>query len=326
MNVHGSGRMWLTVVLVLVLGLALVASVSFGATGFVWPFGRSGMQAMLDYRMAHTLVALFCGAALASSGVVMQAILANPLAEPYILGISGGAAAGALLSMLLGVQGLQLLALFAFVGSVLAVWIVLFLASKTVSLSNSSALILIGVMLNVLFSAFIVLFVVMSNKTAVNELLFWLMGRLGMWTVDEALPIVLPGMLLLLLLMFGGHKLNLLSLGEQRAYLLGTNPAAMRIGFILVSSALVAVSVALGGIIGFVGLVVPHALRLIAGGDNRFLLGASAIAGAAFLLVSDTIARTVLAPSELPIGAITAFVGAPFFLWMIARFGHGHTS
>ncbi|CAN5334525.1 iron ABC transporter permease [soil metagenome] len=269
-------------------------------------------------RLPRALQAAFAGAALATSGAVFQALLRNPLAEPYILGISGGAAVGAVAALVLGWSA-TVLPLAAFVGALAAILLVFGVARAVGSSLDTLVLLLAGVVVGAFFNALILLALVFSDAATFRSALFWMMGSFSgsSWGgVGLALLYLLPGLAILFAL---ARPLDLLALGEDTAAFLGTPVERVKLLAYGTASLLVAAAVATSGIIGFVGLVVPHAVRLAWGSGHRFLLPASALLGAAFLVLTDALARTAAAPTEIPVGVVTAFVGVPFFLWLLRR-------
>jgi len=318
-------RAWF--ILIVLLLLATAAGLMFGPSGFISPAkaltDAEAWRFVLHFRAPHVVLALVVGSALAVSGGTLQGLLRNPLAEPYILGVSGGAAMGAIFHTLYPVGGVYGRSLCAFVGAVGTAWLVFRIAAGSRRRMDNSILILAGVMLNVFFSASIVLFLTLADRAQSHELFFWLMGTLKSWSLEEILPFVPLVIVLIVIQAMLGFRLNVLSQGDEHARLLGVDPYKNRMLLLALVAMTIGAVVSLGGIIGFVGLVVPHALRLVVGGDNRRLLPLSALAGAVFLLVCDGISRTVYAPVELPIGAVTSFFGVPFFLWLLTRTRHG---
>lgn len=269
-------------------------------------------------RLPRALQAAFVGAALATSGAVFQALLRNPLAEPYILGISGGAAVGAVAALVLGWSA-TVLPLAAFVGALAAILLVFGVARAVGSSLDTLVLLLAGVVVGAFFNALILLALVFSDAATFRSALFWMMGSFSgsSWGgVGLSLLYLLPGLAILFAL---ARPLDLLALGEDTAAFLGTPVERVKLLAYGTASLLVAAAVATSGIIGFVGLVVPHAVRLAWGSGHRFLLPASALLGAAFLVLTDALARTAAAPTEIPVGVVTAFVGVPFFLWLLRR-------
>ena len=268
-------------------------------------------------RLPRALTGALIGLILGLCGTVMQGIFRNPLASPYLLGVASGASAGAALVIVLHWQlGGMGLPLGAFLGSTLAVISVYRLGMRA-GRTSPYGLILAGIALGALFSALTSFLITLSSGTQLREIVFWLMGGLGRsnWHYLRLLiPVALGGAALVLAL---SRDLNALALGETGARHLGIEPEQLRRFLLALVTLLTGAAVAISGTIGFVGLITPHALRLIVGPDHRLLLPAAALAGAAFLVLSDTLARTLLSPVELPVGIITAFVGAPFFLYLL---------
>jgi len=276
---------------------------------------------VLQLRLPRSLLAILVGAGLGMAGAVFQAVLRNPLAEPYVLGISGGAAVGAVVAMVSGLAASLAwsLPLAAFVGGLAAMFAVLRIALAVGAGMAARVLILAGVVVGAFLNAIILLLLALADAESFRSAIFWMMGSLSgaSWDGVSLLALyALPSMGVLLLL---ARPLNLLNLGEESAQHLGVPVEAVKRTAYLVTSLLVAATVALAGVIGFVGLVVPHALRLAWSSDQRLVLPGSALAGAAFLLVTDTVARTVIAPVQLPTGVITALVGVPMFVVVLVR-------
>ncbi len=272
-----------------------------------------------NLRLPRVFLALVVGAMLASSGVAFQGILRNPLADPYILGVSSGAAFGAATSIVFfrnsSLLGHLTLPLFSFAGGLLSLGFVLAL-SKQQGQHERETLILAGVVVQSLLGAFLSFLIAISGQQ-MQEIVFWMMGSLANrnWSdVGVLLPYFLLGLTYLL---FQQRDLNIIALGERAATHLGMNVERKKIIILVVGSLLTAAAVSVVGIIGFVGLIVPHLMRLLIGPDHRILLPVSCLAGAIFLLWSDTLARTLIASREIPIGVITAFVGAPFFAYLL---------
>lgn len=272
-------------------------------------------------RAPRVLLGALIGAALTLSGVGMQAFTKNPLAEPYVLGISSGASLGAVLAMLLGVSvpvlGKLSISMGAFVGALVSIMLVYLLAKSRGSVTPIR-LILVGVAVSAMFQAFTNYIVYTApDDAAVREATFWMLGGLGSaeW---EDLPLLLclvpPAFLLMLAL---SKSLNAMMMGDSSAITLGVNLNVVRNLLIVVTALLTASSVAVSGCIGFVGLVIPHLIRSVVGPDHRKLIPISTLTGAIFLIWVDVGARMIKPPAELPIGILTAFLGAPLFLWMI---------
>ncbi|MEQ8955824.1 MAG: iron ABC transporter permease, partial [Gammaproteobacteria bacterium] len=242
--------------------------------------------------------------------VIMQVLLRNPLADPYILGISGGAAVGALSAILLGFSGLWL-SNAAMLGALVSVLIVFGLANRFGQWS-ATRLLLTGVVLSAGWGAIINILLTTSSSNNVQSMLFWLMGDLSRATVS------LPHFLLLLAAFAGGmfisRSLNVFARGEQEAASLGVNVAALRLCLYFAASLLTAIAVTIAGSVGFVGLVTPHLLRMLGARDHRILIPGSLLLGGSFLAIADSLARTVVAPQQLPVGVVTAIIGVPSFL------------
>jgi iron complex transport system permease protein len=314
--------------LVLTFAVVLV-SVRFGAvsltTADVWGALRGAdtpaARIVLDFRMPRAILALVVGGGLAMAGATFQALLRNPLAEPYILGISGGSGAGAVTVLALGLTttGSWILPLSAFGGALLAVALVFAVAAAANRRLDVRVLLLAGVVVGAFFTAVIALVLSVSEAETVRSAVLWMMGSLAgaQWRdVVVAFGYTLPACLVLLAL---ARPLNLMAVGEETAGYLGTEVERVKRVAYTVASLVTAAGVAVAGIIGFVGLVVPHAVRLLVGSDYRVLLPLSFVAGAAFLALADLAARLALAPAEIPIGAVTALVGVPFFLVLLRR-------
>jgi iron complex transport system permease protein len=276
---------------------------------------------VLQLRLPRTLLGLLVGGGLAMAGATFQALLRNPLAEPYILGISGGASVGAVLVIALGLvsAGSWVLPLAAFAGAVLAIVLVFRVATASGRAMDVRVLLLAGVVVAAFFSACIAFILSVSEARTVQSAVLWIMGSLAGadWReVSVAAAYTLPAAAVLATL---ARPLNLMSIGEETAHYLGADVEAVKRISLGVAALITAAGVAVAGVIGFVGLVVPHAVRLLVGSDHRSLLPLSFLAGAAFLTFADLAARVLLAPTEIPIGVITAFVGVPFFLVLLRR-------
>jgi len=288
-------------------------------------WAASDSTIILDLRLPRVMAGMIVGAALAVAGSVLQALLRNPLADPFVLGISSGGAVGAVLAILFGL-GSTLLGGYAipgaaFVGALLTLFLVYSIARMQGRVPTPT-LLLAGVIVSSFFSAIIMFLISITSDERLHDVTFWLMGNVG-----NIQPQTL-GVIFVYLLLGGGvlfsltKDFNLLSMGEETASALGVEvERTKKLAFIfasLITGAVVSVS----GLIGFVGLVVPHLVRLIWGPDHRFLLPASAFVGAMLLVLADTVARTVMAPLEIPVGVVTAMGGAPFFIYLLRKKGH----
>jgi iron complex transport system permease protein len=276
---------------------------------------------VMGLRLPRVILAALVGAGLALSGAVFQALLRNPLAEPYVLGVSSGAALGAVTAIVFGMTIGSVVALpfSAFGGAVLAVFLVLAMAGGRGRGLDTRVLLLSGVVIGAFFNAIILLIINFADVETFRAAFLWIMGSFSGASPEAALTLsiyLVPAVLGLTLL---ARPLNLLSVGEQSAFHLGVDVRRFKLVLYVATSLVVGVCVAGAGAIGFVGLVVPHGLRLIGGSDHRWLLPACAISGAMFMVAADTVARTVVAPAELPVGVVTALIGVPVFLWLLVR-------
>ncbi|WP_200929779.1 iron ABC transporter permease [Erwinia sp. Leaf53] len=318
---------WLSVLLLLLLVLT-VSAANIGAMRLslpmLWHAGTDSSlwQVWYTIRLPRVLLAVLVGGALALSGCVMQGLFRNPLADPGLLGISSGAALAVACSIVLsltlpGVLALYVPLLAAFIGS-LAVTAVIFMLSRQ-GASGLSRLLLVGIAINALCAASVGVLSWLSTDQQLRQLSLWGMGSLSsaQWpTVLVCASIVIPCMLLVQRL---AQRLNLLQLGEEEAHYLGVDVPRTQRALLVLSALLVASAVAVSGVIGFIGLVVPHLMRFWLGGDHRWLLPSSLLSGAMLLLLADTLARTVVAPAEMPVGLLTSLIGGPWFLWLILR-------
>jgi len=275
---------------------------------------------IFSVRLPRIIFAGIVGASLSLGGVIFQALLRNPLADPYVLGISGGSALGAIVGIVTGAGSFYLgIPLLAFLGALATVFLVFVVAGGTRGPLLDNSLLLSGVVVNAFFSAAILFFLSVVNSMELHSITFWLMGDLSRASMEE---ISLTAFCLIAGFVFlyaQARKLNLLVQGEETALHLGVNVERTKQWLLIVTSLITAVAVSLAGIIGFVGIMVPHLMRLVFGSDHRLLLPAAALFGACFLVVADTLARVVLTPAELPVGVITALCGAPYFIFLLKR-------
>jgi len=274
---------------------------------------------LFSLRLPRIVFAGLVGASLSTAGVLFQALLRNPLADPYILGISGGSALGAIIAISAGLGSLPLgVPLPAFLGAAVTVLLVLAAGGSGRGFS-SGTLLLAGVIVNAFFSSLIMLALSLSSTADLQKITFWLMGNLSLAQPDEIAltALVLAGGFLVSYL--HARAINLLSLGEETALHLGVNAGRTRMLLLLAGSLLTAVAVAFSGTVGFVGLIIPHLMRMLLGADHRLLLPASLLFGASFLIVADTLARTVIPEIELPVGVVTALCGSPYFLYLLRQ-------
>ncbi len=338
--------------LALVFGASFLLSIAIGATdvgmaealAWLWSLlpvngeaPASGAQAvLLQIRLPRALAAAAVGAALGISGATVQGLFRNPLADPGLIGISGGASLAAVAAIVLGgsLHGLLphvlrpfLLPLAAFAGSIVATLLVYRIAALRDDLGIAAlrddlgiaALLLAGIAINAIAMAGVGVFIFMSTDDQLRSLNFWMLGSVGGTTWQTLLPalvLMLPACLLLPRL---ARALDLFSMGERQAWLSGVDTNRLRRRAVILVALAVGAAVAISGTIGFIGLVVPHLVRLMLGPDHRGVLAGSALLGAALLGGADILARTLVVPAELPIGLVTALVGGPFFLWLLLR-------
>lgn len=278
---------------------------------------------VVDFRVPRVLLALVLGGGLAVAGATFQALLRNPLAEPYILGVSGGAAVGAVAVLALGLTtaGSWSLPLAALVGALVAIVLVFRVASVGGRGSHIDVrvLLLAGVVVGAFFSAVIALILALSSARIVQTAVYWMMGSLTTSDWGEVVVATTYTLPAIALLLSRARALNAISVGEESALYLGVDVERVKWTALIVASLITAAGVAVAGIIGFVGLVVPHMLRLAIGADHRTLLPLSFLVGGAFLAVADVVARTAMPGTEIPIGVVTAFVGVPIFLVLLRR-------
>ena len=276
----------------------------------------------LQVRLPRVLMGFLVGSALAAVGVTLQALLRNPLADPYVLGVSSGAALGASLAMLLGVGAtvllFPLLPLFGFAGGLVALLLIYRLAQTQGRLPLHS-LLLAGVILNAILTALIMFITSIMEPNRSAGLMAWLMGSLTAPGYPALAVIAMYVACVSAVLMRNTKVLNVLTQGEETARSLGIDTERVKKQLYVLTALVTGAVVSVSGMIGFVGMVVPHAVRMMIGADYRLLLPASALVGGMFLVVSDTIARTVFAPAEIPVGIVTALAGGPFFLYLLLR-------
>ncbi len=296
--------------------------IAAGAVALSLMVGAAGISRdrsiVLDLRLPRALLAGLAGGGLAVSGATFQAMLRNPLAEPYILGVSGGAALGAVIVTVF-TRSVVLLPVAALIGALGTIALVFAIAARATLRLDPRVLLLAGVIVGAFFQAIILLLLTFADVESFRSAIFWMMGSVAgaSWPgVLTLVVVVLPACLALYGL---ARPLNLLVSGEETALYLGVNVQFVMRAAYFVASLLVAVSVAACGSIGFVGLVVPHAVRMLWGSDHRVVLPTAFLVGSAFLILADTTARTIVAPAELPVGVITALVGVPVFLLLLVR-------
>ena len=285
-----------------------------------WPFDYHAI--FWSQRIPRVLLAILVGASLACAGTAMQAVFRNPMADPFIVGISSGASLGAVFAGLTGITavavlGTMLTPFLAFCTALLTVFLVYKLGTVRGKVYVDT-LLLSGVAVAAFLGA-IVSFMIYLARQEYHRVIFWLLGSLSLqsWTADAVVGLaVVFGFVVIFLY---SRDLNALLLGEETAHNLGANPEALKTLMLIVAAVMTAAAVAFTGVIGFIGLIIPHMMRLLVGADHRVLVPSSTLAGAIFLVWADSIARTVIAPNTLPVGIVTAICGGPFFLYLLRR-------
>ena len=269
-------------------------------------------------RLPRVVLAALAGATLSLGGLVFQALLRNPLAEPYILGVSGGSAVGAIIGILLGMSPFPGVAFFAFAGSMATLLLVLLIAS-TRSAMKKDTLILAGVMVNAFCSSIIMFLISLTQDSRLHNILFWLMGDLSLSDMHRTLMLLVALLPCFAVLFLLARPMNILLMGEEMAANMGVDVRLIPLVLLLVTSFMVSVIVCYTGLLGFVGLVMPHLLRLLFGPDHRLLVPACILGGASYLILCDLLARSLPSQGEMPVGVITAMVGAPLFILLLRR-------
>jgi iron complex transport system permease protein len=294
----------------------LLGALSSAILGLPSGLSREEETILFQIRLPRVALAIGVGAALALSGAAFQSLLRNPLADPYVLGISGGAAVGSMMANLLfpGLGAAQMAG--GFLGAGLAMSAVYQIGRRK---DDPAHLVLAGVVMSTLLSSLIVLLTALADSLQLRRITLWLLGDLSTGTAGGAIFVLVVSLLAGLVLTGQARALNLMMIGERDAFTLGIETTQVRWQVYLMASLLTAAAVTAGGAIGYVGLVIPHLIRLAAGADNRLVIPASAIGGALLVLIADMIARTAIAPRELPTGAIIALLGAPVFLFLLIR-------
>ena len=327
----GKKIIFTTLLLSIVLLLSSIIAMSAGSSGtHFWETlsiltGNSDPDSVTatiiwQIRLPRVILAAFVGGTLALGGLVFQALLRNPLAEPYILGISGGSAIGAILAMLIGLSYFPGVAIFSFAGSLLVLAFVTTLASTTLgnTMLGKDSLLLGGVMMNAFCAAVIMFLISMTRSFQVQHILYWLMGDLA--TIQKGqlsiLFLLFPCFIIIFVL---SRPMNLLLLGKETAAAMGINVKKIVLLLLVITSLMVSIIVSLSGLVGFVGLVIPHIFRLVLGPDHRILVPSCLLGGASYLILCDLLARILPSSGELPVGIITALIGAPLFIILLLR-------
>jgi iron complex transport system permease protein len=295
----------------------MLAAVRF--PGLSDPLTGEERTILFSIRLPRILLAGLVGAALSCAGAVFQALLRNPLADPYVLGVSGGCAVGAIVAIVIGLGSLPFgIPGMAFAGGLLAMLLVWGLAGSAGERRTDRTL-LAGIIVNAFFSALIMFLVSIASGEQIHSVIFWLMGDLAMAGENDILLAALFLIAGFVVMVLHARDLNILLTGEETALQLGIPVKRTRMLLLISASLVTGAAVSVSGIIGFVGLMVPHMVRMLFGSDHRLLLPASLLFGGAFLMAADTIARMVLAPAELPVGVVTALCGAPYFAYLMKR-------
>jgi len=327
-----SGRQnFITSILIFFVSLIFFISISFGSFNFsfleLFNYSESSIQktVLFEIRIPRVLLAGFVGASLGLSGASLQGLFRNPLADPGLIGVSAGAALGAALVIVLGstyipayIFNTLALPISAVLGAALVISMLYFF-TRGFGYQGITYMLLIGIAVNAFASVGIGILTFISTDSELRGLTFWTMGSFG----GASWQIIIPALLVIVVSMCwmipSSRKLDLLQLGEPEAYRLGINVQKLKFKVIVSSAITVGISVSLSGMIGFVGLVVPHLVRLLGGVNHSYLLPASAFLGATLMMTADLFSRVLIAPAELPVGLITSAIGAPFFLWLIFR-------
>jgi iron complex transport system permease protein len=322
---------WASLVMCLILSLVVVLSLLLGTADIslnrlpavlfrAAEIEDAASLIIFRIRLPRILLAGLVGFSLSLGGVVFQAILRNPLADPFILGVSSGSAFGAVLGIFFGFGFTLGVPVMSFAGALLAIYLVMALGARKMGM-ESSTILLTGVILNAFFTAIIMFFITTATDSRLHTMLYWLYGDLSQSRYG---PLVIIGPLVFIasvvLYTFAGD-LNLITSGEESALQLGVEVERSKKICLLVVSLIIGLVVSFSGLIGFVGLIVPHLARMAFGSDHRLLIPVASLGGAVFLIAADTLARTLISPSELPVGVITAFMGAPFFIYLLKRRG-----
>jgi len=322
---------YITLLLSIVLIVSGIVAVSAGSSGthfletLAILLGNSDPDSVTttiiwQIRLPRVILAAFVGGTLALGGLVFQALLRNPLAEPYILGISGGSAIGAILAMLIGLSYFPGVAIFSFTGSLLVLAFVTTLAGTTMgnTMLSRDSLLLGGVMMNAFCAAVIMFLISMTRSFQVQHILYWLMGDLAALQKGQLsiLLLVVPCFIVIFIL---ARPMNLLLLGRETAAAMGISVKKTVLLLLIVTSLMVSIIVSLSGLVGFVGLVIPHIFRMMLGPDHRLLVPSCLLGGASYLIFCDLLARVLPSSGELPVGIITALIGAPLFIILLLR-------
>lgn len=305
--------------LFLLLVIVLIAAVMLGAERLpLFDLSEQQQSILFDIRIPRILLGACVGASLAVAGAGLQSLLRNPLAEPYLLGVSNGAALGTLIAFVLFQQFEFARPVMAFAGAALASVVVYQMARSRAGM-NVERLVLSGVIVTTFLSSVIVMLTTVLDATRLRSFTFWLLGDLSQSTMNGVYLSLAAAIVGTIVIASQARALNLMMIGERDALDFGVEVSRVRLLVFGAASLVVGAAVAASGSVGYVGLIVPHLIRMSVGSDNRLVVPFSAIAGAIFVVLADTIARTAIAPRELPVGAVTALVGAPLFIYLLRR-------
>ena len=314
-------RLSVLIILGAILLLSTIICSMCGAV-FIAPveFIKRANLALIRLRLSRVALGIMAGASLSVAGALFQGLLRNPLAEPYILGVSSGAGVGAVIAITLGLN--NILPLLAFLGAMATIVLVYNLA-RTKQAVPIRTLILAGVIVGAVFSSILMFIVSISQSQRIHNIVWWLLGNLQIFDFGLLIIVSTVGVVGILISVFFSRELNAIALGEEQALTLGINVELVKKILFIVASLITAACVSACGIIGFVGLIIPHALRMVVGPDHRVLIPAVCLAGASFLIICDLLSRTIILPAEVPIGVITALIGGPIFIYLLRKGNRG---
>lgn len=276
---------------------------------------------LINIRLPRIIIAIFTGGALSLAGTILQGIFRNPLVEPYTLGISGGASLGVCFAMIFGLYakiGAIAFPFAGFTGACIVIFLVYTLSIKTSAL-ESDTMLLTGVMISFVSSSFVMLLMSISRNNELHNIVFWIMGSLDEPDMNLIKIVSTASIIGLIISLFFGNALNALSLGDEHAAFLGINTIRTKKILFVIASLLTGISVSIAGIIMFIGLIIPHSMRMITGSDHRILMLSSYLCGASFLIFCDLFARTIISPLELPVGVITGIIGGIIFIYILSK-------
>lgn len=320
---------WISGLLLVVLAVAMFVGVASGPAGSGWAPVYQFLTGEVDQdstlytiilriRLPRVFLAALVGATLSLGGLVFQALLRNPLAEPFILGVSGGAAIGAIIGIMFGLPYFPGVSTTAFLGSSATLALILFLTAGQ-SLVKRESLLLSGVMVNAFCSAVILFLISVTQDMRLHSIIFWLMGDLSAANNQQVGLLAMILVPCFLVMFWSSHTMNLLLMGKEMAQTMGVHIKAVTLMLLVVSSFMVSATVSYCGLVGFVGLVIPHLLRRLLGADHRILVPACVLGGGAYLVICDTLARTLAREGEMPTGVVTAIIGAPLFILLLKK-------